>query len=134
RREIAFHAASSIQELSVTADGDTLAAATNDGLIHVRTRNDDGPPSRTASWSTLHAHARHQALTSDGLLIVLGSDGTIWLYSIPRRRWLCIPVGSTDLRWVAVSANGTTAVAVDYEGRLLSIDLDAARNLLASSL
>ncbi|HEY6178204.1 MAG TPA: WD40 repeat domain-containing protein, partial [Kofleriaceae bacterium] len=130
--ETAFHAASSIQQLSVTPDGDTLAVATDGGLIHLRTRDDDAPASGATRWSTLRAHARHQALTSDGVLIVLGTDGTIWLYSTPHRRWLCVPVGATDLRWVAVSANGSTAVVVDYEGRLLSIDLDAARNLLAS--
>jgi len=110
------------------------SVATHDGSIHIRTQNDDGPGSGVPRWSALRAHARHQALTSDGLLIVLSTDGTIWLYSVPRRRWLCLSVGSTDLRWVAVSANSTTAVAVDYEGRLLSINLDTARNLLANSL
>jgi WD40 repeat protein len=134
RTEDLLHAGAAVQELSVTPDGDTLAVATDDGLIHVRARNDDAPGPGATTWSTLRAHARHQALTSDGLLIVLSTDGTIWLYSVPHRRWLCLSVGAADLRWVAVSGNDTTAVAVDYEGRLISIDLDAARNLLTNSL
>jgi WD40 repeat protein len=134
RTDEVLHAASAIQELSIAPDGDTLAIATDDGRIHVRARSDDAPTSAAPTWLTLRAHARHQALTSDGLLIVLSTDGTIWLYSVPRRRWLCLSVGSADLRWVAVSGNDTTAVAVDYEGRLISIDLDAARDLLTNSL
>jgi hypothetical protein len=75
--------------------------------------------------------ARHLALTPDGLLLAPSTDGVVWIYSIPRRRWLCLPMGSGDLRWVTVSSDAAAAVAVDYEGRLLWIDLQQARAYLA---
>ena len=42
-------------------------------------------------------------------------------------------MGSADLRWVTVSGTGAAAAAVDYEGRLIRVDLDAARKLLAEA-
>jgi WD40 repeat protein/tRNA A-37 threonylcarbamoyl transferase component Bud32 len=130
-QDLILQSGSSIQQLSVTPDGDTLAVATVDGLIHLRTRRQDTSHRETGTWQTLATQARSQALTSDSLLIVLSTDGTIRIYSVARGRWLCIPVGSADLRRLAVSGDETRAVAVDYEGRLLSINLQAARQRLA---
>jgi hypothetical protein len=42
-------------------------------------------------------------------------------------------MGSGDLRWVTISSDAAAAVAVDYEGRLLWIDLHQARALLADN-
>jgi WD40 repeat protein len=128
--DLALHVAGAVQELSISDDSHTLAVATNDGKIHIGTRRDERSP--ITPWQTLRLQARHQALTPDGLLVAASTDGTIWIYSIPRRRWLCLPMGSGDLRWVAVSSNAAAAIGVDYEGRLLWIDLDAARALLTN--
>jgi WD40 repeat protein len=133
RLDLALHATGAVQELSITEDSHTLAVATNDGKVHIGTRRDDSI-SVTASvttWQTLMVQARHLALTPDGLLVAPSTDGLVWIYSIPRRRWLCLPMGSGDLRWVTVSSNAAAAVAVDYEGRLLWLDLHEARALLA---
>lgn len=79
---------------------------------------------------TLAGRANHVALTPDGLVMASYTDGTIWLYSLPRRRWLYLPVGTVDISQIAVTADGKAAVALDREGRLLWIDLEAARKLL----
>jgi outer membrane protein assembly factor BamB len=129
RQDLALHAGGAVQELSITDDGHTLAVATGDGEVHVGTRRDHPIPVTT--WQALALQARHLALTPDGLLIAPSTDGVVWIYSIPRRRWLCLPMGSGDLRWVTVSSDAAAAVAVDYEGRLLWIDLHQARALLA---
>jgi hypothetical protein len=84
------------------------------------------------NWRDLAVRARHQVLASDGLLVAVCTDGTIWLYSIPDRRWLGVPIASADLRWVAVAADTGAAVALDVEGQLFWIDLNAARKLLAT--
>jgi WD40 repeat protein len=131
RQDIALHVAGAVQELSITEDGHTLAVAADDGKIHIGTARDGSLP--IATWQTLLVQARHQALTPDGLLVVASTDGMIWIYSIPGRRWLCLPIGSGDLRWVTVSSDAAAAVGVDYEGRLLWIDLEAARALLTDT-
>jgi outer membrane protein assembly factor BamB len=129
RQDLALHAAGAVQELSITDDGHTLAVATKDGEVHIGTRRDDPVPVTT--WQTLMIQARHLALTADGLVIAPSTDGVVWIYSIAGRRWSCLPMGSGDLRWVTVSSDAAAAVAVDYEGRLLWIDLHAVRSLLA---
>jgi hypothetical protein len=124
-----LHAAGAVQELSITDDGHTLAVATKDGKLHIGTLHDK--PTAVTTWQTLMVQVRHLALTPDDLLIAPSTDGVVWIYSIPRRRWLCLPMGSGDLRWVTISSDAAAAVAVDYEGRLLWIDLHEARALLA---
>ena len=137
RQDLALHAAGAVQELAITDDSHTLAVATKDGQVHIATRRDDSISASapvTASvtaWQTLMIQARHLALTPDGLLLAPSTDGVVWIYSVPRRRWLCLPMGSGDLRFVTVSSDAAAAVAVDYEGRLLWIDLHAARAHLA---
>jgi hypothetical protein len=64
------------------------------------------------------------------LLVVTGVDGMIWIYAIAERHWLCLPLGSTNLGKTALSVDGSSAVVVDRSGRLVEIDLDAARGLL----
>ncbi|HEX3475110.1 MAG TPA: WD40 repeat domain-containing serine/threonine-protein kinase [Kofleriaceae bacterium] len=127
RQDLALHAAGAVQELSITDDSQTLAVATKDGKVHIGARRDSPIP----TWHTLMVQARHLALTPDGLLIAPSTDGVVWIYAIARRRWLCLPMGSGDLRWVTISSDAAAAVAVDYEGRLLWIDLHAARAYLA---
>jgi WD40 repeat protein len=118
-----------IQAVEITPDGQTLAVASNDGIIHLA-------PARIAGavgWLELRARASYLDFTADGLLIATSIDGTIWIYAVAQQHWLCLPLGSTDLRKTALSADGRSAVAVDRGGRLINIDLDAARSLLTRS-
>jgi serine/threonine protein kinase/WD40 repeat protein len=120
----------SVQEIAVTSDARIMAVATNDGGIHVGTwREGDSDPA-SSTWARLAARALHITLAPDGLLVAACADGTIWLYAIPRRRWLCLPTGTVDFTRTALPADGKAAVALDREGRMLWIDLDAARRLL----
>ncbi|HET9622677.1 MAG TPA: serine/threonine-protein kinase [Kofleriaceae bacterium] len=117
-----------IQTIEATPDAQTLAVASSDGLVHLAPAALAG----TASWTELSAHASHLAFTADGLLVMTGLDGTIWIYAVAQRRWLCLPLGTANLARTALSADGRAAVAVDRGGRLIRIDLDAARDLLAA--
>jgi WD40 repeat protein len=119
-----------VQEIALTEDGGTIAVATNDGMIHVGVRDTAPTGSGAVTWTTLLARARDIGLAPDGLLIASCTDGTIWLYS-PHRQWLCLPSGAVgELGETVVARNGKTAVVLDRAGRLLWIDLDAARKLL----
>jgi WD40 repeat protein len=121
-----LHASGAIQAIEITPDAQTLAVASNDGLIHLA-------PARLVnmvSWTELTARATSLAFTADNLLVATCIDGTIWIYSVAEQHWLCLPLGSADLRKTALSSDGRSAVAVDRGGRLIGIDLDAARGLL----
>jgi eukaryotic-like serine/threonine-protein kinase len=119
-----------VREISTTRDGRWIVVGTNDGSIHVATLPEGVSDPETASWQRLTVRARRHSVTSDGLLIAVCSDGVIWLYAISEQRWLCLPVGDADFRWIATSATGDAAAALDVEGRLIWIDLDTARKLL----
>ncbi len=125
---IILHGSGPVGDIAVTGDGRTVAVTTNDGAIHVGTRraaSDPGPP----TWLTLAGRANHVALALD-LVMASCTDGAIWLYSLPRRRWLYLPTGTVDISQIAVIADDKAAVALDREGRLLWMDLEAARKLL----
>jgi hypothetical protein len=130
QQETILHGSGTVAEIAITDDGRTMAVATNDGIIHLGTRHDGAANLGGSTWVTLALPARHIALAPDGLLVAACTDGTIWLYSPPGRRWLCLPTGTVDLGRTTVAANGKAAVALDFEGRLLWIDLEAARKLL----
>jgi WD40 repeat protein len=119
-----------VRELAITDDDHTIAVATNDGTIHVRTRHGDASRPDDVTWVTLEVRARHITLAPDGLLMAASTDGTIWLYSTSQRRWLCLPTGTVDLGRTVMTGSGNAAVILDLEGRLIWIDLDAARELL----
>ncbi|HEX4422843.1 MAG TPA: WD40 repeat domain-containing serine/threonine-protein kinase [Kofleriaceae bacterium] len=125
-----LRAGGAIQAIDVTPDAQTLAVASNEGLIHLA-------PARLAgevAWTELTERVNFFAFTADDLLVMTGIDGTIWIYSIAERHWLCLPLGTVNLGKTALSADGRSAVAVDRGGRLISIDLDAARSLLGIPL
>jgi len=127
-----LHASGAVKEIAFTEDSHTMAVATNDGAIHIGTLGGDASNSEVATWVTLGARVRNIALAPDGLLVASYTDGTIWLYSIPHQRWLCLPTGTADLGRVAMATSGNSAVALDMEGRLIWIDLEAARTSLDS--
>jgi WD40 repeat protein len=127
-----LHAAGAVQEIAITGDGRTAAIATSDGTIHVGTLHGSASNPTGIIWARFAARVRDLTLTPDGLLIAAGTDGTIWLYSPSRHRWLCLPTCTVDLAWTAITADGHAAAAVDLEGRLIWIDLDAARKQLST--
>jgi serine/threonine protein kinase/WD40 repeat protein len=127
-----LRASGAVQEIVLTEDDATIAVATIDGMIHIGARDTVPTGSGAVTWTTWLARARDIALTRDGLLIASCTDGTIWLYS-PHRQWLCLPSGAADLGKTVVAPDGKTAVVLDRAGRLLWIDLDAARKLLAET-
>jgi hypothetical protein len=129
QQAIILHGSGSVGDIAIAGDGCTVAVITNDGAVHVGTRHDTTNPEPLA-WVTLVGRARHVALASDGLVMASYTDGTIWLYSPSRRNWLSLPTGTVDNSQIAVTADGKAAVALDREGRLLWIDLEAARKLL----
>ena len=131
QRTLVLAAGAAVQELASTADGRTVAVATRDA-IHLGTTG-PGPASGGLAWVAIPIRVRHLALAPDGLLVALGRDGTIWMYSVPRRAWLCLPAGTTDLNRVVITASGSTAAVLDAEGHLIWIDLDAARRVLADA-
>ncbi|MEO7735061.1 MAG: serine/threonine-protein kinase [Kofleriaceae bacterium] len=130
RGDVVLRGDGAVQELVITDDAHALAVATNDGVIHVGAWREGVSDAATARWSTLAAPALHITVAPDGLLVAACTDGTIWLYSIPRQQWLCLPTGTADISRTAVTADGKAAVALDREGRLIWIDLDAARHFL----
>jgi hypothetical protein len=125
-----FHVSGAVRDIVVTNDGHTIAIATNDGVVQVVTRRDGAQDHEDATLTMLSARARHLSLAPDGLLVAACTDGTIWLYSPPHRRWFCLPTGTANLDWVVVDRSGSTATVLDSEGRLIWIDLDAVRKLL----
>jgi WD40 repeat protein len=127
---VMLHGSGAVREIAITGDGHTIVVATEDGTIRVARQRDGVPGPEETTWSTLEVHARYIALASDGLLVATRTDGTIWLYSIPQQRWLCLPTGTVDLGRTVVATNGKAAVTLDREGRLIWIDLEAARSLL----
>ena len=130
QREAVLASAGAVQDIAVTDDARALAVASNDGVVRVGTWDGDAAAPR---WSSLAARALHLSLAPDGLLVAACTEGTIWLYSIPRQRSLCLTTGTADVSRTAVTADGTAAVALDREGRLIWIDLAAARRLLDPS-
>jgi hypothetical protein len=122
-----FHAAGAIREIAITPDATTLAVSTTTGMLHIATR-----ASATAAWvwQQHELHTVDHVLTADGLLVAAGNDSTVWIYSIAHDRWLCLPIGM-DLRKIELAPTGDAAVSLDLEGRMVWIDLAAARRRLA---
>ena len=134
RPETVLRAASAILEMAATRDGRTVAVATSEGTLHVGTCDPVAPGPARLTWTTWAARAREIALAPDGLLVATYSDGTIWLHAPGQQRWLCVPSGTMDLARVAVAPRGQAAVVADVEGRLIWVDLAAARRQMTRTL
>jgi hypothetical protein len=124
-----FQASAAIRDLAITPDGQTIAVATNDGAVWVGTQQGARWLSPGATWVTLATRAHRVALTRDGVLVAVCTDGIVWLWSPLRRTWLCL-VNESDPVSVVVSPDDRVAIALDNDGRILSIDLEAARRAL----
>ncbi|HEX3762877.1 MAG TPA: serine/threonine-protein kinase [Kofleriaceae bacterium] len=129
-RAALLHAADAIRDIAVTPDGRIIAVATKGGIVHVGTRGERGWLDAGTSWIDLPVRARRIALTADGLLVAACTDGVIRLWSYPRRSWLCLPTGATDLNMVVTTPDRAAAVSIDTQGRVIWLDLDSVRNTL----
>jgi WD40 repeat protein len=118
----------SINTIAITPDTLTIAISTVTNVLYIGTRSS---PSAAWMWRPIELRTTDHTITSDGVVVASGNDGTLWLYSVPRDRWLCVPVGPLDISRMVPSATGDAAVALTVDGRLLWIDLVAARKLLA---
>jgi WD40 repeat protein len=113
----------------LAASDRVLVLIANDDKMHV-VRAEHGWNS--AAWSTLSAPVRSAAVTADGLLISICTDGAVWAYSIQNQAWLCILTGSSELVQLAFDDTETTAFLVNVDGHLMTVDLDAVRRLVGT--
>jgi serine/threonine protein kinase/WD40 repeat protein len=125
-----LHTSEAIRDIALRSDGRTIAVAANDDTIHIGVRNGDAWTDARTTWVTLIARARRIALTPDGLLVAICTDGTVRLYSLTRRAWLCVPTGTSDLSLVAVSDDSKVGAAFDVDGRVILMDLESARDAM----
>jgi WD40 repeat protein len=132
RHAVLLRAAEKIRDIAVTPDARTIAVAANDGIIHVGTRGGGTWLEAGATWAALTARARWVALTPDGLLVANCTDGVIWLWSSVHRTWLCLPTGKVDPSMVVMTPDRKAAAALDHNGRIIWIDLQAVRKTLDS--
>jgi WD40 repeat protein len=125
---IAVHLPGQANEIATTPDGTTIAISTVTNALYIGTRP---TPSAAWAWRPIELRTMDHAITADGVIIAAGNDGTLWLYSITRDRWLCLPVGSLDIHRVVIDRTDDAAAALTVDGQLLWLDLAAARKLLA---
>jgi eukaryotic-like serine/threonine-protein kinase len=119
-----------IRDISATPDGRLIAVASDDGTVHLGEKHSN--TWLLATWMTLRAHVRKLAFTHDGLLIMICTDGTIWLYSSIDHAWQCRMTGTTQLTQIVLDTAENIAYIFDANGRLLSVDIGALRTHLAS--
>ena len=123
-------ATEAIQDIALAPSGDAVAVAANDGTIHLGARR--GTTWQAITWTTLAVRARKIAFTPDGLLVAITPDGVVWAYAPRLRAWACIPTTTADLTALVFDDTATTAFVFDVDGQLMSIDLEATRNLLST--
>jgi WD40 repeat protein len=119
-----------VQEIAITPDATTIAISTETNLLYIGTR---ATPSAAWAWRSIELRTTHHAITPDGVVVAAGNDGTLWLYDVVRDHWLCLPVGSLDIHRVVIDSAGDAAGVLTVDGRLLWLDLIAARKLLAAA-
>jgi WD40 repeat protein len=131
---VILHSAGPIRQIAATENGRTVVVATNDGAIQFGTPQGEVWSTGTVEWSTWDAHARYVTVTAEGLVMASRIDGAIWLFMPGPRsgqgHWLCLPTETANLGRISVTRDGMTGIAVDQEGRLIWLDLKAARELL----
>ena len=126
------HASEGIRDIATTRDGRTIAVAANDYTVQVGVQHSG--TWLLATWTILHVHVRKIAFTQDNLLIVLCTDGTVWLYSPRNHTWRCLMTGTTDLAHIVLDNSDNSAYIFDANGRLFSIDIAAARSRLSTTM
>ena len=126
-------AGDAIRDIVATPDGRTLAIAASDDSIHVGTRGDEHWTALGTTWSVINARARQLVLTPDGLLVAACNDGLIWLYVTAQRRWLCLATAVADLLALVASSDGSIAAAFDRDGRVIWIDVLAAKQAMTTA-
>ena len=133
QHELILRGAASVRDIVVGNDGRSVAVVTNDGTLHLSTMRQAAAWPMQPTWQEFRGRAQHVALAPDGLIVMISSNGALWLYSDARQRWVCIPLGAADLLDLAVSSDGLTAAALGRSGRILWIDLQLARLQLGAT-
>jgi WD40 repeat protein len=123
-------ASAAIRDLAVAKTNNVIVAADNDSDIHIGIWHRDFLETASIEWSTIRVNARKIALTDNGLLVAICPNGAMWVYSLTRRTWLFLPIGTTDLIHIVFSTNGNVAVVFDADGHIISIDMAAVHATL----
>ena len=126
-----LHGGDAIERIVISGDGRSIAVATRGGEIDVARWPDHASSRDAVAWTQFAGRARDLAMARDGLLLAVFTDGTLWAYSEPVRRWLCLPLGGADLGSVAASRDGDVGIVADKSGRLVWLDLVKIRQLLS---
>jgi WD40 repeat protein len=121
-----LHTGQAVRDVAFSRNGDTIAVADSDDIIHVGRRTGTSWAADKIIWTAFAARAGRLALAPDGLLVALCSDGAIWLYSSMYKAWICLPIGAAP-RIVVVTTDGHFAAIFDTEGRIVWLDLELAR-------
>jgi WD40 repeat protein len=126
-----LHISQSIRDISFANNGNSIAVVDVNDVVHVAYQNKGIWIDSQIIWTTFIVRAQKIALSPSGVLIMLCSDGTIWLYSLTNKTWMCVPTGTADLRIIAISEDGQSAAAFDTDGRIVGIELRLARGTLS---
>jgi WD40 repeat protein len=124
------HSSDAIHDIDITPDGNIIALTVTGSTILLGIRNNQDWT--TIPWINIAIPARRVALTRDGMLVAIGTEGTIWLYSTSRQTWLCLRTGTAELTQITFDEAEATAFVLDIDGHLMSIDLMTSRRLLDS--
>jgi WD40 repeat protein len=128
-----LHTAQAIRDIAFSVDGRVIAIAGNDDTIYIARDDDVAWNSHRPQWMTFSARAQAVALTPDGILVALISNGSILVYSPSSHAWASFPTGTSDLTTVRISNQGERAAVLDTDGRIIQLDLSWVRRMLADS-
>jgi hypothetical protein len=103
-----------------TSGSELFTYSKTKGVSPVTLHTLDTPFMRPAADGSLFATYGSSALV----------DGTVWIYSSVRRTWLCLMTSTTELTQLMFDDTESTALLFDVDGRLISVDLKAARRAL----
>src|SRR5262249_28454744 len=116
QRNVILRTAHSLREIVLSRTGHIIAATDNDDTVYLGFLGRNIHINSQATWTTFKMQARAIAWTSDEILLVLSSDGAVWLYSSADKTWLCVPTGTADLIGVAISSDDKNAATFDLDG------------------
>jgi hypothetical protein len=134
RQDPILHVAHTIRDIAIAANGRTVAVIDSDDTVHIGVRNGDAATDLSIPWTAFPLRAQRVALTPDGLMVAICSDGTVWLYSPERKSWICLPTGTADLTIVTTSSEGRAAASFDSDGRITWLDLELAQKSFTDSM
>jgi serine/threonine protein kinase/WD40 repeat protein len=129
QQTLLMRASDGIRDIAFT-DDNVVAIASNDDVVHLGVRHGAAWAKAGIAWIALSARARTIAFTADRMLVAACAGGAVWIYSLARDKWLALSIETVDLTLVVLTSDGTSAIIIDDEGRLMSIDLKDVRKAL----